>query len=266
MWSRSEGDGPPVVFLHGWMMDHVEEVATYDAAFAARGYRRIYLDLPGMGNSADLGVPHDLDGYADAICDWIGAALGDQRFLLAGTSAGALIASGVAARMGGQVAGLLMRVPLIHGPEGRRQIDPVPVLHPDAEAMAALSPDARKALDGDPIIQRKRWSSALIAKLKHSVLPAMRRANTSALTPLRSDDARYDLRRGVGVFDRPALILMARQDSNVGWRDAMTRFADWPRASLALLDAAGHEFPLSHQVPLTEALVADWLDRVEMAA
>lgn len=265
MWTRLEGHGPPVVLLHGWLMDYGDEFATYDAIFAARGYRRIYYDLPGMGRSADLPLPHDLDGYADQLVAAVRDEIGDQPFLLSGTSAGALIACGVAARMQSQLRGLLLRVPLVHGPDAQRRLDPVPVLHEDAAVVAALPRRDRAMLGQAPLVQRQVWIDGLLAKMGDRVVPAMRRARASGLGPLRSDPARYDLRRTLLRFDRPSLILVARQDDNVGWRDALDRFAEWPRATLAVLDAAGHEFPLDHQMPLVRALIEDWLDRLELA-
>lgn len=246
-------------------MDHGDEAATYDAIFAGRGFQRIYADLPGMGHSADLPLPEDLDGYADRIVVMIRETLGDQPFLLSGTSAGALLACGVTARMAGQVRGLLLRVPLVHGPDAARRIDPVPVLHEDEALVAALSRRDRAMLGGVPLIQRAGWVASMLDKMRQRVVPAMRRARGRDLQPLRTDPARYTLRDQVGQFDRPALILVARQDDSVGWRDALDRFAGWPRASLALLDAAGHEFPLDGQMPLARALVEDWLDRLELA-
>ncbi|AUH33151.1 alpha/beta fold hydrolase [Paracoccus tegillarcae] len=265
MWTRLEGNGPPVVFLHGWLMDHGDEFASYDAVFAARGYRRIYFDLPGMGRSTDLPLPHDLDGYADQVAAAIRDEIGDQPFLLSGTSAGALIACGVAARMPESLRGLLLRVPMIHGDDQRRRVDPVPVLHEDADLIASLARRDRIILGAAPIIQRPAWIKALLAKMETRVLPAMRRARGRDLGPLRGDPARYDMRQVQTQFQHPALILVARQDDNVGWRDAVDRSADWPRATLAVLDAAGHEFPLDHQMPLAHALIEDWLDRVELA-
>jgi len=50
---EEHGEGRPIVFLHGWTMDHRVEMADYEKIFAARpGWRRIYPDLPGMGRSA----------------------------------------------------------------------------------------------------------------------------------------------------------------------------------------------------------------------
>ncbi|TKW66644.1 MAG: alpha/beta fold hydrolase [Paracoccus denitrificans] len=253
LWTRSEGTGPPVVFIHGWMMDHRDEAATYDAAFADRGFRRIYVDLPGMGESASAGVPHDLDGYADLLAAEIARLTHGQRFLLSGSSAGALIACGIAARLPDYVRGLLLRVPLVHGPDDHRDIDTVTPLDAGAQP-------------GDPLMRHPVWRRGLYRKLRERVAPAMKRANLSALSPLREDRNRYDLRRNLTSFDRPALILAARQDDNVGWRDALSRFAEWPRATIAVLDGASHEFPLDHQFPLMRALVHDWLDRLELAA
>src|SRR5262245_12247895 len=52
IYYEERGAGRPIVFLHGWTMDHTLEVADYDALFAKRGgWRRIYSDLPGMGQS-----------------------------------------------------------------------------------------------------------------------------------------------------------------------------------------------------------------------
>ncbi|WBU60148.1 alpha/beta fold hydrolase [Paracoccus albus] len=262
LWSRSEGDGPPVVFLHGWMMDHNDEAATYDAAFADRGYRRIYIDMPGMGESADSPVPHDLDAYADLLVTEIDLLTSGEPFLLSGTSAGALIACGVAARMPEKVRGLLLRVPLVHGPEDRRDLDPFAPLSnmPSDQEAGRTLPTDQAPLIADPI-----WTRDLYRKLRERVAPAMRRANLDAISPVRDDPVRYDLRRNLDRFERPALIVLARQDDNVGWRDAFSRFAHWSRASLALLDAASHEYPLDHQMPLMRALVDDWLHRLELA-
>lgn len=46
-------DGVPLVFLHGATVDHVSMKNTFEDYFtgAGRGYRRVYMDLPGHGES-----------------------------------------------------------------------------------------------------------------------------------------------------------------------------------------------------------------------
>ena len=65
-------------------------------------------------------------------------------------------------------------------------------------------------------------------------------------------------------FDKPVLILVGRQDSTTGYRDAWDLVERYPRATFAVLDRAGHALDME-QRGLFEALVDEWLDRVEEA-
>ena len=60
----------------------------------------------------------------------------------------------------------------------------------------------------------------------------------------------------------PALIVTGRQDAVVGYRDAWSIIENFPRATFAVLDRAGHTLEVDQQ-PLFRALVNEWLDRVE---
>lgn len=261
------GDGPAAVFIHGWLMDHTEEADSLDAAFAAAGYARLYLDLPGMGLSRDAAVPHDLDGYLAAIRGVLTEELGGRPYVLCGTSAGACLARGIAAAAGAQVRGVVLRVPLIQPRDDLRDVDAPAVLRADPALIADLPRPMAALLDGPPLIQTRGWIAALAGKLDALILPAMRRARRGDLDAVRSDPARYAV-TGADQwpdFAAPALVVLARQDDSVGWRDGLAATAHWPRATVAILDAAGHEFPLSHQKPLFEALIADFLRRLDEA-
>ena len=64
-----------------------------------------------------------------------------------------------------------------------------------------------------------------------------------------------------GPFPHPVLIVTGRQDSTVGYTRAWDQLADYPHATFAVLDAAGHALP--HEQPeVLRALVTEWLDRV----
>lgn len=62
-------------------------------------------------------------------------------------------------------------------------------------------------------------------------------------------------------FIKPTLIITGRQDSNVGYRDAWSLLENFPRASFAVLDRAGHY--LEEKDDVNRALVEEWLLRVE---
>lgn len=71
------GAGRPVLVLHGAGVDHRETEACFEPAFeGVEGYRRIYPDLPGMGQTAApdrLGSAEDvlevLLAFADEVSD-----------------------------------------------------------------------------------------------------------------------------------------------------------------------------------------------------
>lgn len=266
LWREWRGEGPAALFLHGWPMDHRDEAATFDATFARAGYARLYCDLPGMGRSADGPVPHDLDGFLDALTALVAEELGDEPFVLSGTSAGAYLARGLAARLGAQVRGLILRVPLIEPDEDRRDRDPVAPLVRDPALMAAMTAGTRDLLE-EPLVETRLWTRDLAAKLRATVVPAMGAADRATLDPIRDDRRRYVLTGAADwpAYDAPALVVTARQDAVVGWRDALGAVSDWPRATVAILDMAGHEVPLRFQQPLFDALVADFLRRLEIA-
>jgi pimeloyl-ACP methyl ester carboxylesterase len=62
-------------------------------------------------------------------------------------------------------------------------------------------------------------------------------------------------------FRQPTLHITGRQDDVVGYADAWSRIGHYPRASFAVLDAAGHNI-LFEQRELCSALIADWLERI----
>jgi pimeloyl-ACP methyl ester carboxylesterase len=60
----------------------------------------------------------------------------------------------------------------------------------------------------------------------------------------------------------PTLVVAGRLDSTVGYAAAVDLLADYPHASLAVADDAGHALP--HEQPeLLRALFAEWLARID---
>ncbi|MBN2303445.1 MAG: alpha/beta hydrolase, partial [Anaerolineae bacterium] len=63
-------------------------------------------------------------------------------------------------------------------------------------------------------------------------------------------------------FNKPTLMLLGRQDHMVGYQNTWAILENYPRASLAVLDRAGHNLQIE-QSALFNALVHEWLDRIE---
>jgi pimeloyl-ACP methyl ester carboxylesterase len=81
-------------------------------------------------------------------------------------------------------------------------------------------------------------------------------------SPLEQFTFSFDLDNPASVFEKPTLILTGRQDTHVGYRDALTIIEHYPRATLAILERAGHALGVE-QESLFRVLINEWLDRVE---
>ena len=77
-----------------------------------------------------------------------------------------------------------------------------------------------------------------------------------------ADPFSFDVDRLPAPFAGPTLMLTARQDHLCGYRDAWDLLDNYPRATFAVLDRAGHFVNIEQDV-LCQALMREWLDRVE---
>ena len=237
---EEHGQGRPIVFLHGWTMNRRLEIADYEPVFARRGgWRRIYPDLPGMGQSEARTI-HSQDDMLVALLAFIEQVLPGERFALAGTSLGAYLARGIAARLRPRIDGLMLRVPCVV---------------PDT---------AKRTLPSDALGQMPGYVEAMQPKMRDLVEPAI--AACAPFVPeMRLDPKRYafsfDLADAEKSFSKPVLIVAGRQDTTVGYRDAWDILESYPRATFAVLDRADHVWPVESP-NLLAALVDDWLTRI----
>lgn len=256
------GEGRPIIVLHGWSLDHRYEVSALEPIFKHReGWKRIYPDLPGRGRTPGKDWITNQDKILDVVLDFIDHVIPGQRFVVAGTSAGAYLARGIVYRRSALVDGLLLGVPLIVTDDAKRTVPPHVTLVEDAALVSELQPDEVEALRF-AVVQSREF----IDSMRATVLPAIQMADMEFLTKIRQNPENYGFSFDVDAlpepFVAPTLIVTGRQDSSVGYRDAWTILENYPRATFAVLDRAGHALHIE-QEDLFNALVNDWLDRVE---
>lgn len=263
--AREIGEGLPVLIIHGWEMDGRVEELDFEPIFTkAPGFRRIYVDLPGMGTTPANDVK-DLDDVLFRLVQFIDARLGKSKFLLLGSSCGGYLARVLAQKYVEQVYGLLLRVPLIEPKDSLRDLDTVQPLVRNEQLMSSL-PSEDKALFGEVLIQTPAYIKSLKAKYQKAYLPAMKAADNKVLDPIRADPQRYQLSLALGnehpKLFAPTLIICGRQDDTVGYRDALRLLELYPRSTYVVLDRGRHDLPVD-QNGVFEALVRDWLARVD---
>jgi pimeloyl-ACP methyl ester carboxylesterase len=256
------GEGRPIVMLHGWPLDHRHMASDLEPVFQRRvGWKRIYPDLPGMGKTPGPEWITCEDQVLDVVWDFIDAVIPGERFLAVGTSYGAYLARGLVYRRAGLLDGVCLIIPLIVPDTAKRTLPDHVTLVQDPSLMAALEPREVEALDGFAVVQ----SREMVQTFREDVFPAVELIDEGFLTRLRSQYAfSFDIDVLSKPFEKPALFVMGRQDSTSGYRDAWAILENYPRATFAVLDRAGHGLGVE-QRSLLGALVSEWLDRVEQA-
>ncbi|KAK4944749.1 hypothetical protein LTR10_015919 [Elasticomyces elasticus] len=261
------GQGLPVLIIHGWIMSGSVEANDFEPVFIKqREFRRLYVDLPGMGKTP-AGAVKDLDSMLQSVSTFVEKHILPSKFLLIGTSCGAYLARALAYKYASAVDGLFLRVPMIEPITSKRDLDPfIPVVSNNA-LLSSLSITDRETL-GDIPIQTPEYINSLKTRLHTSILPAIAASDSAVLEPIRNDPDLYRLTAPVHssevLFSKPTLILTGRQDTVVGYRDAWPLLPCYPRATFVAFDRTDHGLPVDDTDALIfEALVSNWLLRCE---
>jgi pimeloyl-ACP methyl ester carboxylesterase len=257
------GEGRPIVVLHGWGCDHRHVMTDMEPVFSQReGWRRIYPDLPGHGGTPGSDRITNQDGMLDVVLEFIDTVIPGQRFLVAGASAGAYLARGVVHHRTASVDGLLLNVPLIVADGAERHVPSPVVLAADAALVSELEPDEADGLFGLAVVQTRE----VLEYIRTSFPSNGDVCDEDFLATIRDHPENYAFSFDVDAlpepFPSPTLIVTGRQDFVTGYLDAWGILEDYPRATFAVLDRAGHMLA-GEQPDLFRALVGEWLDRVE---
>lgn len=259
IYYEESGAGRPLFVLHGMPLDHRHILNDLEPVFEKRtGWRRIYPDLPGMGQTRAADWITHQDHMLDILLDFIDAVATGERLAVAGTSYGGYLARGVVHHRGAQVDGLMINVPFITQDPQKLVLPKHQVIHEDADFLAALQPSEQDLRD---IVVAQ--SLALLDVDRRFLRPAAAIADQPFLDRLDHDFSfSFDVDTLPQPFPAPALILTGRFDPWVGYREAYQLLDSYPRATFAVLDRAGHALSVEQPV-LFRALVGEWLDRVE---
>ncbi len=273
MHSEVRGEGMPLLAIHGWGVDHRLMSGCLEPVFerASLPVRRHYVDLPGMGKTSGSDLISGSDDMVEILENYIDANFPDTPFLLVGESYGGYLSRELIRRRKRMVRGLFLICtafrPFIMTDVGMDKGD-VPehrVVEEDEAFMATLSEKNRRSFEFMAVRKtRDAWE-----RYERDVLPGIEAADQDFLTRRLSLNTEFRTDPDVigSPFMGPTLIVAGRQDSTAGYRGIWSILENFPRATFAVLDGAGHNLQIE-QVPLFESLAGEWLDRVglEMAS
>ena len=234
-----QGEGEPVLFLHGLMgqMHHWDTVIEG----LAPSYRAMALTMPILDAAlADVSV----GGLTDHVLGFLDA-LDIPRAIVGGNSLGGLVALMLAMAHGDRVSGLILS-----GSPGLPEpgVTQRPWRRPSREYVRRKMEEAVF----DPSLISEAWVDSMREVMATPV---------SALRVLRfaRDARRHDVADGLGTLAVPTLLAWGREDRITSPEIAERFKALIPDAQLTFLARCGHMPMLERPVAFTEAVV-DWLE------
>ena len=260
-YCEAYGEGIPILLIHGFGVDHRAMKGTMEPVFEDRpGWKRIYIDLPGMGMTPASEKIRNTDDMLEAVVALIGVLIPSGTFLVGGTSYGTLLARGLIRRMPERIGGAMLLAPVTVFERARRDLPPKTVLVKDEKLLSELPPGVRREFELMTTVQ----DAGTWERYKAESVPALKMADQETLARIAHCGYRFsfDVDRLPEPFEKPVLIITGRQDTAVGFKDALALLENFPRGTYAILDRAGHSLEIEQERVL-HCLVSEWLDRVE---
>ncbi|RGZ09003.1 alpha/beta hydrolase [Blautia obeum] len=255
------GCGKPIIILHGLgcnlelMKGCMEPILS-----EVENYKRIYVDLPGMGESDAMIDFATSDEILEILISFI-LNITEQNFLLIGESYGGYLARGILSRLYNRIEGMFLLCPVVTPNHENRTIPNVTVKFNDSIYLDTLPEAVKQGFCEYSVLANEQTYHRYQAE----ILPGLKQANSEFIAKLESNYSfEFDVDQIIKKihFSKPTLFICGRQDVCVGYQDLWNILEDYSRATFSVLDVAGHNLQIE-QPDLFNALVYNWLERVE---
>lgn len=256
------GEGKPMLMLHGYSPDHRLMTGCMERVTGITdNFKRIYLDLPGMGKSESAEWINSSDIMLDIVLEFIEKIIPDENFLIAGESYGGYLSRGIVYRIGHRVDGMVLICPAIIADMKKRQVPKHQVLVKDDEILASLTIEQAEDFNSIAVIQNRE----IYERYKKEIVCGLKIADDEFLDYFKKSGYEFSFKVDDEnrKFHKPVLMILGRQDCSVGYRDALNIIENFPRGTFAVLDMAGHNLQIE-QPYLFNALVNEWVERIKI--
>ena len=271
IYYEEHGEGMPILCLHGFPENLLSMKGCLEPFFAnIPGYRRIYLDMPGMGNTPARKWIKNADIMLDTLKKFVVQIIGNDGFLLAGFSYGAYMALGMAHDTSMNVDGMFLIGPVTVTDHDKRKL-------PNSEKMfieeglkdfvANIDVSAREFFfDNFRVATKETWQRFI-----NEIAPAYMPGSDETPPAWATDFIQNYRQNGFSLtiepqlknmyFTKPVTILTGRLDNSTGYEDPWEILGHLPGLTFVALDGVGHFIQIENPDAFNFHL-KDWLRRI----
>lgn len=251
------GKGTPILIIHGLGCDMRLMKECIEPAFDdCLEYKRIYVDLPGMGFSTANGQFASSDRILEVLLAFIEFAI-PTSFLLIGESFGGYLSQGIVSSINTRVLGLFLLCPVVFPAHDDRAIPKNIKKYYDNNFLDSLTDEELTNFTYCGVI----CNEDTYVRYKRSILPGLRIGNTAFIDKL-SLNYSFSKKLDLVLFEKPVTILCGKQDNVVGFVDQFSLMSQLLYSEYVVLDKAGHNLQIEHPAQV-ENIVKNWIKRTE---
>jgi len=252
------GSGKPILCVHGYSIDHRALKGCLEPIFQnIAGYRRIYLDLPGMGQTPGMDWVKNADTMLDVLKMFISKVIGDESFLVVGNSYGGYMALGLARDPGLHIDGIFLIAPCVVADSAKRKLPAKGsvTVEEGLEAYVNAPEDFANFLACASVATRETWD-----RFKSEIMPGINIADGNFLRYFRQSGFSFSFEAELRKlqFEKPIVALTGRQDDSVGYEDTWETLKHLPQLTFVALNNTGHNLQIEN-VDIFNAHVENWL-------
>ena len=241
------GSGKPIIMLHGLNCDLNLMKCCMENIFKNKnGYKRIYIDLLGMGKSESSPEYASSDKILNILLAFINDIV-SENFLIMGESYGGYLSRGILSKMHSKIDGMVLLCPVVIPMHAKRDVPKNIVKFEDKKFMETINDKERKIFSKYSVIENKK----VFQRYKEEILSGIKKCDYNFIDSLWK---KYSFSFDVDIT--------GRQDICVGYRDLWKLLEDYLRATFGVIDMAGHNLQIE-QPELFNSLIENFLIRVK---
>ena len=266
------GHGKPVLCLHGFPENHLSMKGCVEPFFQnISGYRRIYLDMPGMGKTPGRDWVKNADIMLDTLKKFVDKVIGDESFLLIGFSYGGYMALGMAYDSNIKIDGVFLIAPVTVAVHGERKLPNSEESFIEEGLKESISDEDMDDFDDFFLEDVRVATMETWQRYKNEILPVYKMGADGTL-PAWNTDFCKSYRNGFGLsfesqfkslqFAKPMTVLAGRLDNSTGYEDPWNILNHLPHLTFVVLDGIGHNIQIEN-VDAFNFHMQDWLKRIK---
>jgi pimeloyl-ACP methyl ester carboxylesterase len=259
---EKRGSGLPMLVIHGWSADHRYMMADLEPNFdESSSWQRIYFDLPGHGTTIAPDWLNNQTQMFEILTKFIEQVIGDQKFCVIGNSYGGYLSLGLVRKMPHRLLGAALLVPDLPDDFNNRQTTDALTIVEDMSLFGNLQSDEQWIPTG--LVEHSQYA---LDEIRAHDMPGYRASDADLLERLNKNYVLpVEVRHTGAPFSQPSLIALGHQDATVGYERQLQLLPEFPRATLAVVDMAGHYLGRIERPKVFNSLVHDWIQRVEIS-